>query len=103
MKFDDLARNDDPSLINSSMVVTLDGQLFYGVLAALPYLVNYPYECTEQTLNRFLATGILSSLYAQYPAVARMAKSLSKRNTRLSASMGMTPTERSHSRKPLAE
>jgi len=30
--------------------------------------VNYPYECTEQTLNRFLSTGILTSLYRDYPA-----------------------------------
>ena len=38
---------------------------------ALPYLVDYPYECTEQTLNRFLSTGIVGSLFDQYPAVAQ--------------------------------
>ena len=64
MRFDDLARNNDPTRINEQMVVTLDAQLFYSVLSALPYLVNYPYECTEQTLNRFVSTGILSSLYS---------------------------------------
>ena len=83
LTFEDLAKDDDPTLINEQLVVTLDGQLFYGVLSALPYLVNYPYECTEQTLNRFLATGILSSLYEDYPAVARMAKQLSSRDTAL--------------------
>jgi uncharacterized protein YfaS (alpha-2-macroglobulin family) len=82
MRFDDLARNDDPTRINEQMVVTLDAQLFYSVLSALPYLVNYPYECTEQTLNRFLSTGILSSLYRQYPAIERMAKDFSSRQTR---------------------
>ena len=45
--------------VNEQMVVTVDAQLFYSVLSALPYLVNYPYECTEQTLNRFLSTGIV--------------------------------------------
>ena len=69
LRFDDLARNDDPSLVNEQMVVTVDAQLFYTVLQALPYLVNYPYECTEQTLNRFLSTGIVSSVYRDYPAV----------------------------------
>ena len=45
---------------------------------------NYPYECTEQTLNRFLSTGIVSSrLRATIPAVARMAQELSKRDTQL--------------------
>jgi uncharacterized protein YfaS (alpha-2-macroglobulin family) len=83
MTFEDLARNDDPSLVNDFMVVTVDAQLFYQVLEALPYLVRYPYECTEQTLNRFLSTGIVSSLYADYPAVATMAKEFSKRDSRL--------------------
>jgi alpha-2-macroglobulin len=81
IRFDDLARNDDPTRIQEQMVVTLDAQLFYSVLSALPYLVNYPYECTEQTLNRFLSTGILSSLYQQYPAIDRMAKEFSSRET----------------------
>ena len=69
----DLAKGDDPSLINEQMVITVDGQLFYTVLKALPYLIEYPYECTEQTMNRFVSTGIVSSVYRQYPAVAKMA------------------------------
>jgi len=81
LKFADLAKTDDPTRINEQLVVTVDAQLFYGLLDALPYLVNYPYECTEQTLNRFMSTGILTSLYDKYPAVARMAQALSKRDT----------------------
>ncbi len=81
LRFDDLAKTDDPTRINEQLVITVDAQLFYGLLEALPYLVNYPYECTEQTLNRFLSTGILTSLYDKYPQVARMAQALSKRET----------------------
>ena len=29
---------------------------------ALPYLVDYPYGCTEQTLNRFLPTVITQKI-----------------------------------------
>jgi uncharacterized protein YfaS (alpha-2-macroglobulin family) len=76
-------RAPDPTLIHDQLVVTVDAQLFYSVLNALPYLVSYPYECSEQTLNRFLSTGILTSLYDRYPAVARMAKEFSVRDTRL--------------------
>ena len=83
LRFEDLARDDDPTRIDERMVVTLDSQLFYSVLSALPYLVNYPYECTEQTLNRFVSTGILTSLYGQYPAVERMAREFSSRQTQL--------------------
>jgi len=81
LRFDDMAKTDDPSRLSEQLVVTVDAQLFYGLLEALPYLVNYPYECAEQTLNRFLSTGILTSLYDKYPAVAAMAKELSKRDT----------------------
>jgi uncharacterized protein YfaS (alpha-2-macroglobulin family) len=83
LHFADMAADDDPSLIHDQLVVTLDAQLFYSVLNALPYLVSYPYECTEQTLNRFLSTGIVSSLFDQYPSVERMAEKLSTRDTRL--------------------
>ena len=58
LTFDDM-KSDDPTRIDEQMVVTVDGQLFYSMLDALPYLVEYPYECTEQTLNRFVSTGIL--------------------------------------------
>ena len=83
LTFEDLQKTDDPSRINDQMVVTVDAQLFYSVLSSLPYLINYPYECTEQTLNRFLSSGILSSLYQDYPAVAKMAQEFAKRKTRL--------------------
>ena len=81
MSFDDMKKDDDPTMIHEQMVVTIDTQLFYSVLSALPYLVDYPYECTEQLLNRFLSTGIMSTLYDDYPAIKRMAKKLSSRKT----------------------
>ncbi len=83
LSFPEMAETDDPSRLDEQLVVTVDGQLFLGVLQALPYLVHYPYECTEQTLNRFLSTGIVESLYDQYPAVKGWAKQLSTRDTRL--------------------
>jgi len=83
LTFADLARDDDPTRVNDQMVVTVDAQLFDSVLQALPYLVDYPYECTEQTLNRFVSTGIVSALFRDYPAVAKMAEELAKRDTRL--------------------
>ncbi len=94
LRFPDMAAGDDPSLINEQLVVTVDAQLFYSVLNALPYLVSYPYECTEQTLNRFLSTGIVSSLYGRYPAVQRMAEKLSERETRLAPWQAEDPNRR---------
>lgn len=83
LTFEDLRRNDDKTRIDEQMVVTLDGQLFTSVLRALPYLVDYPYRCTEQNLNRFVPTALLTSLFDRYPAIARLAKELASRDTPL--------------------
>ncbi|HEY4185400.1 MAG TPA: alpha-2-macroglobulin family protein [Polyangia bacterium] len=82
MTFKDLTV-PDPTRINEQLVVTVDAQLFTTVLQALPYLITYPYECTEQTLNRFLSSAIVSSVFRDFPAVAKMAKELSGRKTPL--------------------
>lgn len=79
--FEDLAAGD-PTRIDERMVVTVDGQLFYGLLDALPYLVEYPYECTEQTLNRFVSAGVLGSMFDRHPGLQAMAAELAKRDTR---------------------
>lgn len=81
LEFKDLSSGKDKSLINEKLVVQIDAQLFYSVLTALPYLVNYPYECVEQTLNRFISTGIMSSLFNKYPSVEKMAREMSQRKT----------------------
>ena len=83
LQFKQLAQNNDPTRINDKLVVSVDGQLFYSTLNALPYLVKYPYECTEQTMNRFLSTAIINSVFKKHPAIASMASKLAKRNTRL--------------------
>ena len=42
----------------SKLVVRLSPSLAAAMIDALPYLAEYPYGCTEQTLNRFLPTVI---------------------------------------------
>lgn len=83
LTFDKLKNPDDKTLVNDLFVVTLDAQLFYSVLSSLPYLVNYPYQCTEQMMNSFVSSGIVSSVFKEFPEVGKMAKDLSSRKTRL--------------------
>lgn len=77
----DLVKNDDPTRQSEQLVVTVDAQLFMTVLKALPFLVDYPYECSEQTLNRFLSAGIVASVFNKYPSVKKMAEDLVKQRT----------------------
>jgi uncharacterized protein YfaS (alpha-2-macroglobulin family) len=44
---------------------------WYGVLA-LPYLMEYPYECAEQNFNRFYANALASSVANSSPAIKAM-------------------------------
>ncbi len=51
-------RRPEQSVVEIRYSPTLAGAL----VDALPYLVNYPYGCTEQTLSRFLPTVITQSI-----------------------------------------
>jgi len=84
----------DPSIVHESLVITVEGQLIYSLLKALPYLFHYPYECVEQTLNRFVCMALLHGTFAAYPALARMAKQFSKRQTPLETWDTMDPNRK---------
>ncbi|HEY3281245.1 MAG TPA: alpha-2-macroglobulin family protein, partial [Armatimonadota bacterium] len=43
---------------STSMVVQVTPSLAVTMLDALPYLIDYPYGCTEQTMSRFLPAAI---------------------------------------------
>lgn len=94
LTFDDLLADDDPTRTTEQLVVTLDAQLFVQVLEALPYLVDYPYECSEQTLNRFVSTSIVDDVFGDHPAVAAMAETLAARETRTPAWSADDPNRR---------
>ncbi|MDR2756982.1 MAG: alpha-2-macroglobulin, partial [Planctomycetaceae bacterium] len=55
----------------TKLTIRFSPTLAASMIDALPYLVDYPYGCTEQTLNRFLPTVIVHKLLAdghQLPA-----------------------------------
>jgi hypothetical protein len=41
-------------------------------IQALPYLIEYPYECTEQTFSRFYANSIASHIANSNPKIKRV-------------------------------
>ncbi|MDR3196862.1 MAG: alpha-2-macroglobulin [Planctomycetaceae bacterium] len=48
----------------TKLTVRFSPTLAMSMIDALPYLADYPYGCTEQTLNRFLPTVIVHKLLA---------------------------------------
>lgn len=82
LKFEDMKKIKAE---HEALVVRLDAQLFYSVLSALPYIVEYPYECSEQTVNKYVTTAILAQNYKEFPDIAKMAQKMSKRKTQFEA------------------
>ena len=63
------------------MTLQVDPQLALSILNSLPFLVHYPYECTEQLLDRYVPLAIVDSFYRKNPALAAAAKKIPKRDT----------------------
>ena len=71
----------DNSRIMESMHLEVQPQLILTVLNSLPFLVHYPYECTEQLLNRYVPLAITNSFYNRYPELKNAVAKIPKRDT----------------------
>ena len=71
----------DSSRVVESLHLQVDPQLALSILNSLPFLVHYPYECTEQLVNRYVPLAIVNQIYGKYPALAEAAKKIPSRNT----------------------
>ncbi len=54
----ELVLPDERKPNSTSLAVQVTPSMAVTMLDALPYLINYPYGCTEQTMSRFLPTVI---------------------------------------------
>lgn len=84
----------DPTRYDEQLTVTIDQRLLPGLLRALPYLVDHPYESTDLVVERFLCSGILSRLFADQPELAALAAQLADRDTPLAAWDASDPNRR---------
>lgn len=71
----------DPTREHESVHVQVDPQLALIVLNSLPSLIHYPYECTEQLLDRYVPLAIVNAFYRKYPALAAATRKIPKRTT----------------------
>ncbi|MEI7999669.1 MAG: alpha-2-macroglobulin family protein, partial [Candidatus Omnitrophota bacterium] len=77
--------NNDPTRINESMTLQVDPQLFLTVMNTIPFLVQYPHECVEQTLNKYVPLAIMHQVYEKHPEVKQAVSKIPKRSTPLPA------------------
>ncbi|MBI5240106.1 MAG: hypothetical protein HY926_06515 [Elusimicrobia bacterium] len=71
----------DDTRVNESMTVQIDPQLALSILNSLPYLVHYPYECSEQLIDRFTPLAIANAFYKKHPKLAEAVRKIPKRDT----------------------
>lgn len=57
----------DATRINEMISLQIDPQLPIMLLNSVPSLVNYPYSCSEQLINKYVPLAIINSMYQQNP------------------------------------
>lgn len=66
---DKLANTASESRVNHALTVEFTGNPAWYAVQALPYLMEYPYECAEQVFNRFYANALAAHIVRQSPRV----------------------------------
>ncbi len=60
------------TLQNQSLVVEMVSHPAWYAVLALPYLIEYPYECSEQTFNRLYANALARNIANSDPKIRRI-------------------------------
>ncbi|MDP7442590.1 MAG: alpha-2-macroglobulin family protein, partial [Verrucomicrobiota bacterium] len=72
-RFDKLVESDkSDTLQHQSLTVQVASNPAWYAVLALPYLMEYPHECTEQTFNRLYANTLASHIAKSDPRIRRV-------------------------------
>jgi uncharacterized protein YfaS (alpha-2-macroglobulin family) len=64
-----LNSNNSKTLSNHALTVEYTTNPAWYAVQALPYLMEYPYECAEQTFNRYYANALATSISNSTPKI----------------------------------
>lgn len=67
--FDKLRNNTSTTLTNHRLTLEFTSNPAWYAIQALPYLMEYPYECTEQTFSRYYANSIAAYIANSSPKI----------------------------------
>ncbi|HTO16955.1 MAG TPA: alpha-2-macroglobulin family protein [Edaphocola sp.] len=65
-----LKSGSSTTLVNQSLTIEFTGNPAWYAVQALPYLMDFPYECSEQIFSRFYANALAAHIVAQSPKIA---------------------------------
>ena len=66
---DKLATNTSTTLKNHKLTLEITSNPAWYAVQALPYLMEYPYECNEQTFSRYYANALASHIANSNPRI----------------------------------
>jgi hypothetical protein len=64
-----LLKNDSQTLKNHRLTLEITSNPAWYAVQALPYLMEYPYDCSEQTFSRFYANALGSHIVEHNPKI----------------------------------
>lgn len=67
-----LKNNTSTTLQHHGLTLEFTSNPAWYAVQSLPYLMEYPYQCSEQIFNRFYANALAASVVNQHPAIREM-------------------------------
>jgi uncharacterized protein YfaS (alpha-2-macroglobulin family) len=67
--FDKLLNQKSNTLINKTLTLEYTQNPAWYAVQALPYLMEFPYECSEQTFSRYIANSVAASIVKHNPQI----------------------------------
>jgi TonB-dependent SusC/RagA subfamily outer membrane receptor len=71
-EFTKLLNNTSNTLQHHSLTVEYTSEPVWYAIQSLPYLVEYPYECAEQTFNRLFANALAARIVNSHPKIKQV-------------------------------
>lgn len=72
-RFESLLKSKSSSTLrNQGLIVQMVSQPAWYAVMALPYLMEYPYECSEQVFNRYYANSLARHIVNSDPKIKRI-------------------------------
>ena len=67
-----LKNSQSSTLTHHQLVLEVTANPIWYVIKSLPYLMEYPYECSEQTFARLYANVLAQNLVSQHPEIKKV-------------------------------
>ena len=71
-RFEKLLKNHSSTLVNEGLTIEYTPDPVWYVVQSLPYLIQFPHECAEQTFDRFYANALAANILRQHPQIKKV-------------------------------